>query len=356
MKTWEINKTLYKVSDFLSWQKNSSLLLNPTFQRRSVWKKGAKSYLIDTITRGLPVPIIFLRERRSSISKLEPIREVVDGQQRLRTLISYIAPQLLKDYNEQKDDFRISKSHNKEFAGARFSDLPDDIQQQILDYQFSVHVLPSSTDDREVLQIFGRMNSTGMKLNEQELRNAEFFGEFKTSVYESALKHLNYWRKWMIFSDDNIARMSEVELCSELYIMILKSITGKSQATITQFYQKYDEVFEEREILEQRFEFVMEEIENKFGDYLSTSVFHKSTMFYTFFTVIYDVIFGIESPLKKKVAIKLTDKQVQAIKKVDIDISSGSISEKIKDATSTRRATNITQRNNFFNFLKIKLK
>ena len=52
-----------------------------------------------------------------------------------------------------------------------------DLQQRILDYQFSVHVLSPGVDDREVLSIFARMNSTGVKLNPQELRNAEYFGD-----------------------------------------------------------------------------------------------------------------------------------------------------------------------------------
>ena len=89
MKTWQINKTVFKVSDFLSWQKAGNLDLTPPFQRRSVWKKGAKSYLIDTIIRGLPIPIIFIRDKQSDEFSLEPLREVVDGQQRLRTLISF---------------------------------------------------------------------------------------------------------------------------------------------------------------------------------------------------------------------------------------------------------------------------
>lgn len=40
MKEWQINRTVFKVSDFLSWQRIGSLELNPNFQRRSVWKKG----------------------------------------------------------------------------------------------------------------------------------------------------------------------------------------------------------------------------------------------------------------------------------------------------------------------------
>jgi hypothetical protein len=84
MKAWNINKTQYKVSDFISWQRSKSLVLSPSFQRRPVWKKSAKSYLMDTIVRGLPIPIIFLRERQTSLEQLEPRREVVDGQQRMR--------------------------------------------------------------------------------------------------------------------------------------------------------------------------------------------------------------------------------------------------------------------------------
>jgi len=57
-----------------------------------------------------------------------------------------------------------------------------------------VHVFPADTDDRDILQIFARMNATGMNLNAQELRNAEFFGRFKTAAYDIATEQLNRWR------------------------------------------------------------------------------------------------------------------------------------------------------------------
>jgi hypothetical protein len=87
MQSREITKTLYKVSDFLSWQKGESLVLSPYFQRRPLWSAGAKSYLMDTIVRGLPVPIIFLREQKTDLTRMEPKRQVVDGQQRIRTVL-----------------------------------------------------------------------------------------------------------------------------------------------------------------------------------------------------------------------------------------------------------------------------
>src|SRR5262249_20122911 len=128
------------VSDFIGWQKNGSLILNPDFQRRSVWKLKAKSYLIDTIIKGLPIPIIFIRDRKSNLDTFAPLRDVVDGQQRLRTVIAFVKPDLLTDLDPSRDVFKISKSHSKEFAGKTFKELPTDIQNQILDYQFSVNV------------------------------------------------------------------------------------------------------------------------------------------------------------------------------------------------------------------------
>ena len=178
MTSLNVSKTQYRVSDFLSWQRAKTLILSPRFQRNSVWSAGAKSYLIDTIAQGLPIPIIFLRERLSDLGSLEPKREVVDGQQRLRTLISYIEPTLLDDYNPSRDDFKVKAVHNEDLAGLGFADLSTELQQRILNYEFSVHVLSSGVDDREVLSIFARMNSTGTKLNPQELRNAQYHGAF----------------------------------------------------------------------------------------------------------------------------------------------------------------------------------
>lgn len=90
----------YSINDFLEWQVNNQLELNPKFQRRSVWSDRARSYLMDTIVRGKPIPKIFIRQKINPTTKAS-IREVVDGQQRLRTILSYL-----------NDGFMISKRHH----------------------------------------------------------------------------------------------------------------------------------------------------------------------------------------------------------------------------------------------------
>lgn len=343
MKVFDVTRTLYKVSDFLGWQKLGTLISSPSFQRRSVWKKGAKSYLIDTIIRGLPIPILFLRERRTDLNSFEPIREVIDGQQRIRTLISFISPELLKDLNEDRDIFTVLRSHNKELAGKPFTKLSNDIKARILDYQFSVHVLPPGIDDREVLQIFARMNSTGTKLNNQELRNAEFFGEFKTCMYELALKHLNRWRNWKIFTEDNISRMAEVELTSELAIFMLDGISAKKKSIINKFYKDYDEDFPQRAEIERRFDKVMDSIDDTLGSEMSILPYKNKTLFYGLFIIIYEILFDSKSLTERIKSAQLTQQHINNLRAFAEKIEKKDITLKLLDAI-THRTTDVSSR------------
>jgi hypothetical protein len=293
-----IQITTFKVGDFVSWQRHKSLVLSPAFQRRSVWPRGAKSLLIDTVVKGFPMPIVFLREK-SPLDTIEPVREVVDGQQRLRTLLSFIAPDLLPDFSEERDGFTVDPNHNPEISGKTFSQLPSELRRSIRDYQFSVHVLPSDTGDQEVLQIFARMNSTGFKLNEQELRNAAYFGRFKTTSYSLAYEQLERWRRWLVFSEQDIARMLEVEETSDLMITILEGLHGKNQTIIEDYYERYDNAFTAAGEVSTRFREVMSAIDSSVGDNLGSTRFRRRPLFNTLFTLYYDLLYGLGSALKK---------------------------------------------------------
>jgi hypothetical protein len=104
MEHWNIQRTSYTVADFLGWMRTGELELSPSFQRRPVWQPTAKSYFIDTVVKGLPAPIIFLRER-IDIETTRSIKEVVDGQQRLRTVLSFVDPSAIPDFDPETDGF-----------------------------------------------------------------------------------------------------------------------------------------------------------------------------------------------------------------------------------------------------------
>lgn len=297
MKDLQTLRTQYRVSDFVTWQREGTLQLNPNFQRRPVWRKGAKSFLIDTIVRGLPVPIIFLRDLKADLKDFKSGRDIVDGQQRIRTILSYVDPKLLPDFKPDRDEFTLMAVHNSRLGGKSFDQLPDDDRQRILDYQFSVHSFPADTDDREILQIFARMNSTGVKANAQELRNAEFKGWFKTTAYTLAAEQLNRWRDWGIFSPEQIARMNEVELTSEFLVLILNGVMDKNNKTLSNYYKIYDEEFPGRREVESRFRKVFDFIDSQFSGDEIRELFKRRTVFYALFTSIYGLMYEIKMPI-----------------------------------------------------------
>lgn len=352
MQQWEITRTLYKVSDFLSWQRNNLLELSPSFQRRPVWSPSAKSYLIDTIIRGLPIPIIFIRERTDT-KTYEPLRQIVDGQQRIRTLLTYIDSSCVDDYIESRDYFTIKKSHNKELSGKEFKDLPPNIKQRIINYQFSVHILPSDVDDKQVLQIFARMNATGVRLNYQELRNAEYHGEFKQTIYDLSYEQLSRWRNWNLFTEHEIARMKEVEMVSDFILLMYKGISARTKTALDNLYKEYDEEnqFSEKKIVVERFHSIMDTINDIFGRELKNSTFSKKTLFYILFAVIYDFQYSIGSELIKTQKKPLPNNILSKFREVDSLFEEDDVPDTVSDAAS-KGTTDVSNRKIIFGYLK----
>lgn len=60
--TIDVTRTLFPVADFLASQRSGALELRPPFQRGSVWKPNARSFFVDTVVRGYPVPTILLQD------------------------------------------------------------------------------------------------------------------------------------------------------------------------------------------------------------------------------------------------------------------------------------------------------
>jgi Protein of unknown function DUF262 len=346
-------KTSFKIADFVTWQKSDSLDLSPRFQRRSVWKTGAKSYLIDTILRDFAVPIIFLRDKGIDTKTFEPRREVVDGQQRLRTVLSFVCPELLKDFKKERDDFSVTKAHNAEIAGKNFHDLDEASKQAILNYEFSVQVLPASMDDREIVQLFRRLNSTNYTLNKQELRNASHFGHFKSSALTLSTEQLHRWRYWGTFSEGDISRMHEVELTSECMLAFIDSeISAKSPVKLEKLYKLYDEKFSAREEIERRFRIVMDNIENNFASSNVNSPLLKKRLIYTSISVVYDAIFGLETPVSAKAKTrKIEAGSWNKLSEVSDQLLKRTAPKSVLDS-SDRRTTNIKERQTLHDFLK----
>ena len=280
----------YSINDFKEWHSRKELVLTPYFQRRMVWSDKARSYLIDTIIRGLPIPKIYMRHILESKTH-KSIREIVDGQQRIRTVIDFL-----------EDGFKVSKVHNAEFGGKYFSELSDDVQKDFLRYEISTDMVLDARDEF-ILDIFARLNTYTVPLNKQELRNAKYFGSFKQTVYLLGREFYQFWLKNKILSQKHILRMEEAELVSELVIAMIDGIQAKS--VIDKYYEQYDDSFPGNAKIVNEFKHTIDSIGDIFEDTLENSFFHTREGFYTLFCVIYDILYLIKnSSLKSRVAIK----------------------------------------------------
>lgn len=269
----------YNISDFVEWDKAGQLELNPRFQRRPVWTDKAKSYLMDTILRGKPIPKIFIRQR-INVSTKTSMRDVVDGQQRLRTILSFI-----------KDGFVVNKRQNPECGEQKFSQLPEDIQAQVLSYEVSVDLL-INLPDSEVLDIFSRLNSYAVLLNEQEKINADHFGPFKVLADKIGHKYNEYWTSQGILTSKNIVRMLEVNLVADLLIAMIEGIKSKKQ--IRKYYDQYEKEFElDTDSLEKRFDCVIAAISSLFPEGLADTEFRRPHVFYSLFTMATHCLYGL---------------------------------------------------------------
>lgn len=286
----------YSIKDFEEWNEKDELVLAPKFQRREVWNPKARSYLIDTIILGKPIPKIYMRQDINPKTRRTK-REIVDGQQRLHTVLSFL-----------KDGFKISKTHNEEFGGKYFSELDERTQKDILKYEFVVDLL-QDMEDADVYDVFARLNTYATTLNHQELRNARWFGEFKTSVYAMANEYVTFWQTAQIFSDRSILRMAEVECASELYIAMLMGIRPKEKRLIDNVYREYDDTFPRRKVIEKRFRETMDAIGNIMESGLADSELRSPRLFYPLYCAVYH--------LKFKLPGLTHDRAVSGIKSTD---------------------------------------
>jgi len=305
----------YSVRDFAEWDEKNELVLSPKFQRRDVWSSEARSYLIDTIIRGKPIPKIYMRQDINTKTR-RTVREIVDGQQRLRSVLDFL-----------KDGFKISRIHTEEHGGNSFSQLDEDTQRDILKYEFTVDLL-QDMPDREVYDVFARLNTYSTTLNAQELRNAQFFGEFKTTAYTLANEFITFWQTNKIFTDKQILRMAEAEFVSELLIAMFEGIQGKEKRLIDKFYENYDidefyrnydDRFPNRKTLEKKFRDTMDAIGGILGETLSTSSFRATRLFYPLFCAIYHMKFGLPRTKWERVSFKPVDYQKLRIALEQVD-------------------------------------
>ena len=271
----------YPISDLYGWIKSGYLILSPDFQRGDIWVPSAQSYFIDTLLRSMPAPSIYIRLVTSSKTKTN-YREVVDGQQRLTTIVKFVDGELVLD------------KRCKEFTGKTYDTLDDEDQQRFLAYQMGVEQLFGADDDT-VLDVFHRINAYGLSLNKQELRHGKFQGGryegvFRLAVIEASERWENLWANYPIVSLRGRVRLLHHELVAQLFGVILDGVIDGGQPKIERLYERYDPSVPNH--AEERFDQVCSFIVAHFSDILRTKL-GSGPHFMMIFAAVAHALFGI---------------------------------------------------------------
>lgn len=212
----------FTIAEFLKWNDDGELDLNPKFQRGPVWSPQARSYLIDSILRGLPIPKLLLRTTVDRDSR-KTVRDVVDGQQRLRTIFDFSA-----------NKFALG-TKAKEFKGDRYQDLSDELKDAFLAYKLTCEQLINASDE-DVLEVFVRINSYAVPVSEAELRNARFDNDFSDAVKSLVQATAPLWALGVV-SDRDRVRMVDQSVIAELCAFLERGVTDGAEGDITRFYE-----------------------------------------------------------------------------------------------------------------------
>lgn len=300
----------YSINDFLTWKSNKELELSPKFQRNKVWNQSVKSYLIDTILRGMPIPPIFITQK-IDLNTQKTLREVIDGQQRLTAITQF-----------RNNEFKILSTHNKDLANKTYDDLSDELKIAFLEYEIPVEIIKTETD-AIIYDIFARLNTNNITLNKQELRNAKYWGEFKVIINKLALEYKDFFKEINTFNDTQFSRMLDNEFLASLMILTINGIVADSANSIDGYYKKYDNSFENSDIYLEKFKNCMSYIKELLIG-TTFKYFNKKVQFYTLFATIFHLMYKIgnitTTDCEELEKIKISDKHI--IRQILLEIES----------------------------------
>lgn len=220
------NPNQQDLSWFVDMKTQKRLELDPPYQRKSVWTYRDKQFFLDTIFNNYPCPAVYLQKENTAKG---PLYNVVDGKQRLSTVLDFHAGKI-----RIGKDFSVAR-----LRGKKFIEIGNDDKTHFYNYIFMVEQIRSESEV-DWGEVFQRVNKNQKKLGEQELRHARFDG-WLINRAESEAEDESFWRDVGVSSQAKSARMKDVEFISVLALVLLeKDFVGFPQSHIDELYAKYD--------------------------------------------------------------------------------------------------------------------
>jgi Protein of unknown function DUF262 len=242
----KVTPTTFTVAEYCEQMRQNKIIINRDYQRSAkVWPPAARSYLIDTILYGFPIPKLSLYQK-TDLKTRNTLKEIVDGQQRSQAILDFL-----------EDKMRLSS--NSSFRGLIFSQLEEAKQQAFVDYQISVDLFVAATD-AEIREQFRRINSYNVPLNPQEQRHASYQGVFKWFIVDMSDTYSQTLKDLGVFSESQLARMEDAKFISDLCLGFLYGIESASEKKLNALYKDKEHEFPEQQDFTKRLKHIFDTI------------------------------------------------------------------------------------------------
>ena len=217
-----IDTRLVTMETLLRRLEQGSIQLNPDFQRQEVWNDVRKSQLIESLMLKIPIPMFYVSsDEKGNWS-------VVDGLQRISTFRDFIlGPKFMKNSSR----FQSEKGNGMALTGLEFwkslngftmNKLPRHLYNRILESEFTFTIVNPGTHEEVKRNIFKRLNTGGMPLSSQEIRNALYTGP--STILLNELAQTKEFKEATCYSIHAL-RMEDCELVLRFIAFLLRKPT-----------------------------------------------------------------------------------------------------------------------------------
>lgn len=237
---YKLNKPLpetLSIEDILSDMQKKRFLIRPDYQRSEVKSLTKASYLMESIMLGIKIPPIFVFKRR------DKVKEVVDGQQRLLTIIGFLGKTYLNErgerVNSDKDQFKLkSLKILPELNGKNIKSVDEKFEDKILEFPIDIIEIDSSQNPEfSPIDLFLRLNTKPYPIKENTFEMWNAYVE--KAVVVSIRKIANKYQEKVFRPLDS--RMKVEELITSLAYLDYKiSSNNEEILSVLNIYKRYN--------------------------------------------------------------------------------------------------------------------
>ena len=277
---FSFNDNRKTVNEIFTMFDEGKLIVDDTYQRRSVWSEKDKVRLIETILLQLVIPELFFWKADTDPETGVSTTHIVDGQQRIKAIYSFINNEF-----KLKPQYLLDDSIKAEYSNKYFKDLDAETRKAFWNYQLMIIEIDSKATRDDIITMFNRLNLTDYSLNDQEKRNS-VSGEFAALARELSDNPL--WDEKRLFTGPDVKRMKDVEFCASIVLLYRKGIIDQTdQSALNQAYEELQIGYKDAERDKEAICAAIETISLFFVSDSVTKFLRRKAQLYTLFSVVF---------------------------------------------------------------------